>query len=159
MQVFLPFPSFAHSLAVLDQARLGKQRLECRQILTALRAQRNGRSVGWVNHPAAQMWKGYESALAVYMTFAIREWEARGYHNTMAKPYDENWKRAPGEDPTFCERAEDAVLPPWLGREDFHASHRSNLLRKDEQYYGQIGWTESPDMEYVWPSKENPNET
>jgi hypothetical protein len=43
------------------------------------------------------------------------------------------------------------ALPPWFGRDEFHAAHRANLLRKDPEYYGQFGWTESPDMEYVWP--------
>lgn len=45
----------------------------------------------------------------------------------------------------------DTGMPPWLGDSDFHASHRSNLLRKDPEYYGEFNWTESPDLEYVWP--------
>lgn len=32
-----------------------------------------------------------------------------------------------------------------------HASHRSNLLRKEPEYYTQFGWTEPPDLPYVWP--------
>ena len=32
-----------------------------------------------------------------------------------------------------------------------HASHRSNLLRKDPEHYMQFGWTEPPDLPYVWP--------
>lgn len=45
-------------------------------------------------------------------------------------------------------------LPPWLGDPAFHASHRSNLLRKDPVHYGQFGWTEGPDLPYVWPVPE-----
>jgi hypothetical protein len=41
--------------------------------------------------------------------------------------------------------------PPWLGDEAFHASHRSNLLRKNPEWYGQFGWTEPDDLPYVWP--------
>jgi hypothetical protein len=42
--------------------------------------------------------------------------------------------------------------PPWLGLEIYHASHRSNLLRKDPVWYGKFGWIESPDLPYYWPS-------
>jgi len=43
------------------------------------------------------------------------------------------------------------VHPAWLGTDTFHASHRSNLLRKDPDYYGQWGWTEPSDLPYIWP--------
>ena len=43
------------------------------------------------------------------------------------------------------------ALPPWLGTESLHASHRSNLLRKDPDWYGRFGWTEPPDLPYIWP--------
>jgi hypothetical protein len=44
--------------------------------------------------------------------------------------------------------------PPWLGNESFHASHRSNLLRKDFDYYSQFKWTEPTTLPYIWPSKD-----
>lgn len=40
---------------------------------------------------------------------------------------------------------------PWLGNEAFHASHRSNLLRKDPEHYKQFNWTEPNNLPYVWP--------
>jgi hypothetical protein len=43
------------------------------------------------------------------------------------------------------------VDPSWLGDPQFHAAHRSNLLRKDPEYYGKFGWTEPDDLEYPWP--------
>jgi hypothetical protein len=46
------------------------------------------------------------------------------------------------------------VYPKWFGDDRFHASHRSNLLRKDLQHYSQFNWEESPDMDYFWPTKE-----
>jgi len=129
MQTFLPHYSFTESAAALDYRRLGKQRVECMQLLKAIK---NG--AGWSNHPAAKMWKGYEEALETYMSVCIDEWVKRGYKNTMvANKY------------TNCK------LPPWLGDSAFHASHRSNLLRKDTVHYGQFGWTESSDLPYVWP--------
>jgi len=44
-----------------------------------------------------------------------------------------------------------AEYPVWLYDEEFHASHRSNLLRKDPEYYGRFGWQELPDLPYLWP--------
>jgi hypothetical protein len=44
--------------------------------------------------------------------------------------------------------------PPWLGNEDFHRSHRSNLLRKYPEHYRQF-WPDEPDnLPYFWPTKE-----
>ena len=42
------------------------------------------------------------------------------------------------------------ILPPWLGDERVHASHRSNLLRKDKDFYSKYNWSESNDMPYYW---------
>jgi hypothetical protein len=130
MQTFLPYPDFGKSLRCLDTKRLGKQRVEAYQLLRAL----SGEASGWVRHPATRMWSGYERALRVYLRESIVAWTERGYRNTMALP---------DADP-------DAPMPPWLGREDYHASHRSNLLRKDAEWYGRFGWTEPTDLPYVW---------
>lgn len=151
MQVFIPFASFSHSVAVLDRARLGKQRMECRQILAALRAARHERAVGWSKHPATLAWSGYESALALYMTFCVNEWVARGYNNTIVTPYDEEFKLRPGEDYHLTQDARDATLPHWLGDEELHASHRAVLLRKDPEFYNQYGWTEEPLESVIYP--------
>jgi len=32
-----------------------------------------------------------------------------------------------------------------------HASHRSNVLRQDPEWYGRFGWVESPGSPYAWP--------
>jgi len=136
MQTFLPLPSFTQSLRCLDRQRLGKQRVEALQILNALA----GKSKGWVNHPATRMWRSYEAALSLYKDLAITEWIGRGYNNTMER---------------------DAVAgrlvryPHWLGDEDFHASHRSNLLRKAPDHYSVMGWREADNLEYVWPIQED----
>lgn len=131
MQTFLPYPDFQKSLSCLDYRRLGKQRVESSQILNALQ----GKSTGWVNHPATKMWRGYEDALSLYYDLSIDEWTKRGYRNTMQKTNVKTDK-----------------FPQWFGMEAFHAAHRSNLLRKDAAYYGQFGWTEPHDLPYIWPS-------
>ena len=133
VQTFLPYSSFEASALALDPKRLGKQRVEADQILRAL----EDPDYGWQNHPAVVMWRGYVPALRVYRNVMIREWIARGYHNTMP----------------ILRTGGNPRLPLWIGWADFHASHRSNLLRKDPEFYGQHGWEEPPDIPYLWPSK------
>jgi hypothetical protein len=133
MQTFLPYPDLTDSARCLDYRRLGKQRVEAMQILNILTGKTN--KPGWRNHPAVKMWKGHEVALGFYMNAMIDEWIRRGYNNTMKKA-DANF----------------AWSPPWFGNAAFHASHRSNLLRKDPIYYGKFGWKEPSDLPYVWPT-------
>lgn len=137
LQTFLPYDDFRKSAAVLDYRRLGKQRVECLQILNTL----TGKSDGWKNHPAVRMWRGFECALAIYAKDVIDEWVRRGYRNTI--------------DLSWTNELRSSLLPPWFGDKEFHASHRSNLLRKDAVHYGQFGWKESADLPYVWPVKGN----
>jgi hypothetical protein len=136
MQTFLPYPDFSASARVLDNRRLGKQRVETLQILNAL----TNPSYGWRNHPAVKMWKGHEQLLALYGLEICREWIARGYKDTCL---DKIQKFAPADLIT--------TQPAWLGDEPFHASHRSNLLRKEPAHYAQFQWTDGPDLPYVWP--------
>jgi len=136
MQTFLPYASFTESAHCLDSKRLGKQRVEGMQILNTL----TGKSTGWQHHPAVKMWKGYEEALSQYVNAMIKEWISKErYKNTMVL-YPEITKY---------------TLPPWLGNYYFHASHQSNLLRKNPEWYGQYGWGVDPNLPYVWPSSEN----
>ena len=56
-----------------------------------------------------------------------------------------------GEAAAMLDQGRDARA---LGDERLHTSHRSNLLRKAPEWYGQFGWTEAPDMAYWWPRRE-----
>ena len=134
MQTFLPFDKFMDSASVLDNRRLGKQRVEAYQILRALQ----GETRGWVNHPATRMWRGYEHALGRYGYLMCQEWKARGFKDTLMPHFIPLTIAA-------CE------MPPWLGDENFHLSHQSNLVRKFPQHYGCIFPGVPDDMKYVWP--------
>jgi hypothetical protein len=131
MNTFLPYPDFEQSVRCLDRQRLGKQRVEAWQIQRALLRNNDN----WKRHPAARMWDGFLPALGSYGEACIREWERRGYGNNLKMLL---------ADP-------EAPMPPWFGNQHFHASHRSNLLRKDPVHYGQFEWTEPPDLPYFWP--------
>jgi hypothetical protein len=131
VNTFLPYDDLGKSLACLDVKRLGKQRVETYQLIRAL----TGQSKGWRNHPACKMWEDNIDALKLYFNISVDIWKRRGYKNTM-QLYD---------------LPENIVMPSWFGDAKFHASHRSNLLRKDPIHYGQFGWTEPDNLEYVWP--------
>lgn len=133
MQTFLPYPDFLQSVKVLDYRRLGKQRVETFQVLNILLDRTPTK--GWRNHPVTRMWTGYEEALKLYQNLTIEEWVKRGYKNTMQLE-QLDYKRI--------------TLPPWFGQKEFHRSHRSNLLRKDFEYYSQF-FDEPADLEYYWP--------
>jgi len=139
LQTFLPYPDFRESARVLDRQRLGKQRLEAYNLLTILRGTAKGS--GWRTHPATLMWAGHEEALADYGIAICREWIRRGYKDTML----ERFKALRG--------TRRARKPSWFGDPAFHAAHRSNLLRKDPEWYSQFGWKEGPDLPYVWPKQ------
>lgn len=137
MQTFLPYENFYETASVLDWRRLGKQRVEAKQILLTI--DRGDKAKGWRNHPAVNMWRGYEEALAFYGSVICLEWIDRGYNDTQL-----NW---------FRDRISSGTinLPPWLGDDRIHESHKSNLLRKDLDYYRQF-WPDTPDdIEYYWP--------
>lgn len=242
MQTFLPVASTSKSAEMLDYRRLGKQRVETWQILNTL----TGQSSGWANHPAVKMWRGHETALAIYGYDVCSEWIRQGYKDTLrprfadfllrqvqaldqyvknqnpklqtrvpavprqtrAKAQPSPAQRGPshnesswqgeqggrqgrpscigdeqqtlepqghvrvqepvhsvklvayGCDPTLFNPAtmiglhgafSTARFPAWWGDESVHASHRSNLLRKDPQFYSAFGWSEPHDLPYVWP--------
>lgn len=138
MQTFLPEPDFSISAMRLDRQRLGKQRVEAKQIYLAL----TDSSYGWQNHPAVKMWRGYEAALAEYGFCICLEWRNREYADSLL--------------PWFRERLrdeDDTPRPPWIGDEAFHDSHRSNLLRKLPEHYRQF-WPElRSDLPYIWPAE------
>ena len=133
MQTFLPYPNIEKSLKVLDNQRLGKQRVEAYQILNILTGRT--KTKGWRNHPAVKMWKGHVNALKLYFNKSVEEWVSRGYKNNM------KLERIRGR----------IVFPKWFENRKFHSSHRSNLLRKDKKHYGKFGWKEPNNLDYVWP--------
>jgi hypothetical protein len=141
MQTFLPYSCFHKSAQALDYRRLGKQRIECKQILNALL----GRSKGWTNHPATLMWRGHEAWLIAYANAICSEWRRRGYKDQQLEWFMEEAKK--------ISLNSISMAPSWLGNERFHSSHRAALLHKAPEHYEQFGWTEEPKLDYWWPVK------
>jgi hypothetical protein len=148
MQTFLPYADFTRSAATLDPRRLGKQRVEALQVLRALTRP----SYGWQSHPAVLMWRGHEEALGRYGLAVVEAWRGLGFGDTCAASIRDELGTlgigAPRSQPAL-EAA--GALPPWLGDEDLHRSHRSALVRKDPAWYGPLFPGERDDLPYVWP--------
>ena len=141
MQTFLPYADFKQTARVLDYRRLGKQRVEAKQILMALRSE----TKGWVNHPATRMWAGHEPALIQYGLDICHEWvHGRGYKDTLTDFFLEQASQFTGP----------IVMPKWIGDTEFHLAHQSNLVRKDPVYYGAMFPGVQDDLEYVWPTND-----
>ena len=155
MQTFLPFPDYKKSMECLDKSRLGNQ--VWREGITLLRG-------GWKNHPACKMWKGHEYHLGCYLLAGLEVLQERN-----KKQYDEIYQKIINEMMKYSNTG----APSWLGDEKFHASHRSNLLRKAKEaliksrnetrlkkqqkyldvynWYTKLGWKEADNLPYMWP--------
>ena len=140
MQTFLPYADFEQTAKSLDMKRLGKQRVETMQIMNAIL----NPEYGWQNHPAVNMWRGYESTLLEYQEAICNEWTSRGYKDTcLQKTIDlmSNFKT-------------NTARPGWIGDYDFHLSHQSNLLRKLPEHYSQYFVNVADDLPYIWPGEQ-----
>lgn len=141
MQTFLPDPSFRISALMLDNQRLGKQRVETLQIMNSLL----GIKPGWRNHPAVKMWRGHEHHLWLYGIQVCLEWRRRGFKDTCLDKMNDLAQRYAEE----CGLA--SPPPPWLGDWRLHFSHQSNLIRKRPDHYGPLFPTTPDDLPYFWP--------
>jgi hypothetical protein len=144
MQTFLPYEDFRQSAEALDYQRLGKQRVETFQLLNVIRGvDKFGepkQHKGWVNHPATVMWRQYPTALAYYGYVMCDEWKRRGYNDSLSEKFVS----------VLNGEGYDFELPYWLGREELHRSHQSNLLRKKPEFYAELFCGVPDDLPYVW---------
>ena len=150
---------FRASLAVLDNRRIGKQRVEALQLIKAIELRAKAkqydpndiaayfkdkglRRPGWISHVCTLMWEDHLEALKLYMNCAIKEWCTR--KNKDGRPTKNTMKLV------HVDTSKITRLPPFIGDDEFHAVHRSNLIYKDAEYYGQALWTEEPCTGYIW---------
>lgn len=157
MQTFLPFPDYQLSMTYLDNARLGKQRVEAQQIFNVIRVRQSlpvdkimvsptvrPTKNGWHNHSAVRMWLEAPLSLLRYAIESSNEWIKRGKVDNLK--------------PLFIDRLETLRRlgypdndPSWLGDVRVHSSHRSNLMDKFPAHYSRFNWSEKPGDPYFWP--------
>ena len=138
MNTFLPFSDFSKSGQCLDNKRLGKQRVEVLQMLNKIHGLTKGK--GWTNHPCTKMWFNNPNALVEYGLQICNVWKNKGFNDTCYEKIKSHFKLHLTKE-----------MPIWLGREDFHISHQSNLIRKDKSFYSAIFPNVPDNLEYVWP--------
>jgi hypothetical protein len=147
MQTFLPYMNVKRCAKVLDRQRLGKQRVEVLQILKALHE-----GGGWANHPATRMWRGHEAWLIAYGIAVCREWKLRGYKDTCEEKIAA-YGPIFGAEPLFPL----PDPPAFLMDPRFREAHQSNLIRKNPEHYrAKFGGDVPDDLEYVWPTGDEP---
>lgn len=131
---FIVVGDFVLNASLLDDARLGKQRVEAKQILDAILTGR-----GWIHHPITKSWGPYVPALVYYYNCIVIEWIKRGKDNNM---------------PLY--QLPPLILMPWWATWDrLHQSHRAMLIRKDPLYYTSKFTVEDEykNYGYIWPNK------
>lgn len=143
MQTFSPYPSFIETAHVLDNKRLGKQRVECLQILKSLTIP----EYGWKHHPIVRMWKGHEIALCHYGMIMCDEWKNRGFQDTTKEKIKNIYW-------SLRNNGNKYIIPDWMSNRDFHISHQSNLLRKDYDYYKNNFLFVEDNLPYQWYNPE-----
>jgi len=176
MQTFLPYENFEESARALDDRRLGKQRVEAKQIIDIIREKRRrqndhanacawnpktptwevwkeSHTIGWENHPAVRMWEpnGHDAWsdwwLAKYGEVMCDEWLMRGKRDTLRPFFRE-----------IVINANFAIDKPpwWLGEEKFHETHRARLYDKDPVYYEDFAYDRATTCcltcNYWWPT-------
>lgn len=162
MNTFLPIPDLENAPKYIDDIRLNKQIVEGYQILKCnIRVLSGEQNVGWRNHKAVRMWRGYESSLFHYVARCAEEWACRGNK----QPQDHKSYRSLFTDFGYLQH-KDRVDPPWSKDAVFFnamcSTHRASLLwksiHKDAErgvdtyyFYRQFNWKEVPLWEYIWP--------
>ncbi len=141
VNTFLPHGNVKHAVSLLDDRRLGKQRVEAYQIYLILTLAKkvgtrmkinpntpanhikifdqlyaeSGHRHGFYKHPMVLMWCGHIDALAEYTNFCIDEWVKRGFRNNMK----------------HLKTVDAPIYPEWVSCPAVHYSHRAALLRKE----------------------------
>ena len=175
MNTFLPYSNFDDSVKCLDNKRLGKQRLECYQLIHILLDEKR---TAWRRHPAFVMWSGLPQSLIKYFFTCCNEFHRRGFKENLAQRMIDEVKSVQyvtgsghlntaatitrmyfddyfSVDFTQVDYLRDidnisSCLPCWVNHPESISGFRSNLLRKDPKHYGKFGWTETTDLEYFW---------
>lgn len=133
MQTFIPDPDPIKIARILDRRRVFNQINEGK-VLLDLHEGRTDNS--WKNHPAFKMWIGQANALRYYINCMIMECIKNRGIKTNYLLYDTE---------------EFETLPDFFTDVRVLTSHRSNLMRKDPDFYGKFGWHDYGINGYYWP--------
>lgn len=117
MQVFRPYIDWERSAAVLDDLRLGKQRVEAKQVLNVIFRKlgliRDNKR-GWLNHPIVLLYfnngKPYIEDIVGFFHACVNEWKRRGKQNSISlddlRPFVESVEKTYGTPVTHLHEVE-----------------------------------------------------
>lgn len=166
MQTFLPFPSIARSINVLDNIRLNKQRFEAKDILfLVLRSetlvalptlinvfQYTDKYADFIakryqNHPTVAMWREFPTQLFEYAEHCNNTCNARGFVDT-----DKNYERFLAN--AFLHAVRPREVVPFLSANSpLPITHAAALLKKSPTHYAHLK-DHYPDLvpkiDYIW---------
>jgi hypothetical protein len=146
MMTHLPIENFAETATVLRDDELYPSRIDAYKVMEALL----GIEKRWIRNPVATMWRGSEFFLGQYALTMCNEWKVRHATDSLYDKFVRLIEDAMGAG--VMTPSSNADKPWWLGREGFHISHRSNLIRIAPKFYGPI-WPAVPDcLPYVYPA-------
>ena len=147
VNTFVTSNSVKECASNLDNKRLGKQRVEAKQIIDCLES---GGRKGFANHPATLMWKDNIIGLKYYCNAMITEWKSR--KNSKGKEFLNTMELYKLDE----KLDEKEIMPWWFYCKQLQLTHKCSLLRKNPSYYKfKLSENEEPFMYvgYVWPSK------
>lgn len=130
MQIFIPYEDAFKTAKVLDNKRLNKQIIECKQIVNAAL----GESTAWRNHPVVLMYKDYTPWVNWYM-LVLKNEQAMCKGNTSIADAEYIYNIIRNIEPS---------RPYFLGLELLHRSHRSRLYVKDNIHYASFADSRMP---------------
>ena len=129
MQVFIVGSPLETAMA-LDQRRLNKQIIECRQILDAL----NG-AKAWSNHPCVLQYREHKQWLYEYMQCLEQFAMGRLYTPRMYSDFADKYR------------------PDWHTQE-YYDQMKRRLYTKDKDYYKQWSWLGKSDENWYFVDDE-----
>lgn len=129
----------------LDYQRLGKQRVEAKQVIDILEYYDEHGVMpdqGWTDHKVTKMWKGHTKALKCYFNEVVKYWIKRGYKNNYELYENVECEiircHFDGKKAIFEKQANKDTFPLWFSFPPFHFSHRAALYMKDSSYYSYL---------------------
>lgn len=135
----------------LDDKRLFKQVVEAKQIAMFYMVDDQEFPK---NHPATKMWSGYEQYLLNYgavMAAEVRRRDTMTADQKLGALKMMAWFASEHKQFRQDFPEDKAVQPDWMRSKEFILSHRANLVRKDEAYYGRLFPSADPVRPYLWP--------
>lgn len=129
----------AETFNMLDSPRLGKQRVEVKQLLAGQ----------FPNHPASKMWREHEHALVAYGIICCKAWIKRGHADSLIGEFRD--RRTMLLDDGFP-----LVWPWWFGHPGMVRTHQTKLFYKGSPKWVQQHAESAPrhrpmQLPYLWP--------